>query len=74
MTDKQRDYIIYLEAKCIERHLTIRASDNDLLGSEWWKDYQNFTPKYTMEVIDKLKMALGMPIEKFNPKDRRKRR
>ena len=74
MTEKQRDYIIYLEAKCIERHLTIRASDKEMLGSEWWKDYQNITPKYTMEVIDKLKVALGMPIQEYHPKSRRKKR
>lgn len=73
MTDKQRNFIMYLDAKCREQNLNIRASDDDLLGVDWEKDYQNFTPKYTIEVIDKLKQALGMPIKKLEPK-RRKRR
>ena len=74
MTEKQRNYILYLEAQCREKNINIRASDEELLGSEWWKDYQNFTPKYAKEVIDKLKEALGLPIETFNPKKRRIRR
>ena len=73
MTKKQRNYIIYLESKCIEQGLDMRASDEDLLGEDWLKDYQNFIPKYVMEVIDKFKRALGMPIQEYNPK-RRKRK
>lgn len=74
MTDKQRNYILYLEHKCIEQGLTVRASDDDLLGQDWLIDYRSFTPKYTIEVIDKLKQALGMSIEKFEPRKSRKRK
>lgn len=72
MTEKQRNYIIYLDNLCEEQGLPIRASDNDLLGKGWLYEYQNYTPTYTMEVIDKLKMALGMPIE--SPRKTRKKR
>ena len=64
MTDKQRNLIIYLDALCKERSLKIRASDEDLLGKNWFQHYRNYTPEYTSEVVDKLKMALGMPITK----------
>ena len=64
MTDKQRNLIIYLDNLCQERGLKMRASDDDLLGKDWFKSYKNFTPDYTSEVVDKMKMALGMPINK----------
>ena len=64
MTDKQRNLILYLDTLCKERGLKIRASDDELLGKDWFKQYKNFTPEYTSEVVDKLKMALGMPITK----------
>ena len=70
MTDKQRNLLIYLDNLCKERGLKIRASDEDLLGKDWFKTYRNFTPEYTSEVVDKLKTALGMPITE---KKRRKR-
>lgn len=74
MTEKQRNYILYLDNKCMEQGLTIRASDDDLLGKGWFEEYRSFTPPYTNEVIEKLKMALNMPIEKFEPRKSRKRR
>lgn len=74
MTEKQRNFLIYLDIKCKEQNINIRADDDDLLGKDWLKDYQNFTPKYTLEVIDKLKMALGMPITTFSPRKSRKRK
>ena len=64
MTEKQRNLILYLNVLCAEKGLKIRATDDDLLGKEWLKTYRNFTPEYTNEVIDKLKMALDMPITK----------
>lgn len=64
MTDKQRSFIIFLNAMCAEKKLTIRAEDDDLLGKDWFVNYKNYTPEYTSEVIDKMKMALGMPITK----------
>lgn len=64
---------MFLDTKCREQNLNIRATDDELLGQEWWLDYKNFTPTYTNEVIDKLKMALGMPIEKYNPRKRYRR-
>ena len=63
MTDKQRSLIIYLDNLCKEKGLKVRASDDDLLGKDWFKSYRNFTPDYTSEVINKMKMALGMPIK-----------
>ena len=63
MTDKQRSLIIYLDNLCKEKGLKARASDDDLLGKDWFKSYRNFTPDYTSEVINKMKMALGMPIK-----------
>jgi len=62
MTDKQRNFILYLDTLCVEQGLNIRAKDDDLLGKDWFKYYQNYTFEYTNEVIDKLKKALGMPI------------
>jgi len=62
MTEKQRNLILYLDVLCAEQGLTTRASDDELLGKDWLKTYRNFTPEYTSEVIDKLKVALGMPI------------
>lgn len=64
MTDKQRNLIIYLDNLCKEKGLKIRASDETLLGKDWFKVYRNYTFDYTNEVIDKLKMALSMPITK----------
>lgn len=69
MTEKQRNFIIYLNSLCQEKGVDIRADDSELLGVNWWKDYKNFTPDYTSEVINKLKAALGMPIN-----ERKKRR
>ena len=62
MTDKQRSFIVYLNSLCEEKHLSIRATDDELLGDDWFQNYKNFTPEYTSEVIDKMKTALGMPI------------
>ena len=62
MTEKQRNLILYLDTLCVERGLNIRAKDEDLLGADWFKTYKNYTPDYTSEVINKMKMALGMPI------------
>ena len=71
MTDRQRNLIIYLDNLCKERNLPIRASDDDLLGKDWFKFYKNFTSQYTSEVVDKMKVALGMPI---NQKKKRAKR
>jgi len=71
MTDKQRNFILYLDTLCVERGLKIRAKDDDLLGKDWFKYYQNYTPEYTTEVIDKLKTALGMPITKGKARKRK---
>lgn len=71
MTEKQRNLILYLDTLCVERGLKIRAKDEDLLGKDWFKTYKNYTPEYTSEVINKLKVALGMPIS--NKKVRRKK-
>lgn len=70
MTDKQRSLIIYLDNLCKEKGLKIRASDDDLLGKDWFKSYRNFTPDYTSEVINKMKMALGMPIKEKKARKR----
>ena len=69
MTDKQRNLIIYLDNLCKERGIKLRASDEELLGYDWFKNYKNYTPEYTSEVVDKLKTALGMPI---TPRKKRK--
>lgn len=68
MTEKQRNLILYLDTLCVERGLTIRAKDDELLGKDWFKQYKNFTPEYTTEVIDKMKLALGMPISHKKPR------
>lgn len=68
MTDRQRNLIIYLDNLCKEKGLQLRASNYDLLGKDWFKQYKNFTPEYTTEVIDKLKLALGMPITHKKPR------
>ena len=73
MTDKQRNYIMYLDSKCRIMNKKVRATDEDLLGNDWLPIYQNITPEYANEVIDKLKQALGMPIEKYEPKRRSQR-
>ena len=70
MTDKQRSLIIYLDNLCKEKGLKVRASDDDLLGKDWFKSYRNFTPDYTSEVINKMKMALGMPIKEKKARKR----
>lgn len=70
MTDKQRSLIIYLDNLCKEKGLKVRASDDDLLGKDWFKAYRNFTPDYTSEVINKMKMALGMPIKEKKARKR----
>ncbi len=62
MTEKQRNLILYLDTLCVEKGLKIRASDDELLGKNWFKTYKNYTFEYTSEVIDKLKTALGMKI------------
>ena len=72
MTEKQRNFILYLDRKCQEQNLNIRADDDELLGKGWLYDYQNFTPTYTNEVIETLKRALGMPIE--SPRKSRKKK
>lgn len=64
MTEKQRNFILYLDKKCQEKNINIRSNDDDLLGSDWVKYYKNFTPDYTSDVIDRMKKALGMPITK----------
>ena len=64
MTEKQRNYILYLDTLCVEQGLNIRAKDDELLGKDWFKTYRNFTFEYTNEVIDKLKTALGIEITK----------
>lgn len=64
MTDKQRNLVLYLDTLCKEKGLKIRANNEDLLGNDWFKYYKNYTPEYTSEVVDKLKMALGMPVTK----------
>ena len=63
MTDRQRNLIIYLDNLCRERGVNMRADDDELLGKGWFKEYKNFTPDYTSEVINKMKTALGMPIK-----------
>jgi len=70
MTEKQRNFILYLDTLCVERGLKIRASDENLLGKDWFKQYKNYTPQYTSEVVDTLKTALGMEITK---KERKKK-
>ena len=62
MTEKQRNLIFYLDSLCKEKGLTIRASDDDLLGKDWFEFYGTYTPDYASEVINKLKKALDMPI------------
>ena len=64
MTDKQRNFILLLDHKCRERNLNLRADDEELLGKDWVKYYKNITSDYATEVIDKMKMALGMEITK----------
>ena len=70
MTDKQRNLVLYLDSLCKEKGLKIRASDEELLGKDWFKTYRNYTPEYTSEVVDKMKMALGMPIKEKKARKR----
>lgn len=65
MTDRQKNYVKYLDDKCKKRNLPVRASNEDLLGKNWEECYQNFTPEYTGDVINTLKKVLGMRIETF---------
>lgn len=62
MTESQMKYIKYLDSECTRKNLAIRSTDEDLLGKGWEEIYKNFTPTYTGEVINKLKIALGIPI------------
>ena len=62
MTDSQKKYIQYLDSECVRKNLTIRASDDDLLGKDWEEGYKNFTLDYAGEVINQLKTALGLSI------------
>ena len=62
MTESQKKYIQYLDSECKRRGLAIRSTDEDLLGKGWEETYKNFTLTYTGEVINKMKMALGLPI------------
>ena len=71
MTEKQRNYIKFLDFKCKEKGLTIQSHQEDLLGEGWELTFKNITPKYAQEVINKLMTALGMPIA---PKPKRKRK
>lgn len=64
MTDKQRNLLLYLNHKCREQGINMRADDDDLLGKDWYENYKNITFDYTIEVIDKMKTALGMEITK----------
>ena len=64
MTDKQKGLIIYLDSLCKERGLSIRATNEDMLGNGWWLVHKNITFEYTNEVINRLKTALGMEITK----------
>lgn len=62
MTDNQKKYIEYLDNECARRGLSMRSTDEDMLGADWKEYYKNFTLKYTGEVINKMKLALGIPI------------
>ena len=62
MSENQKKLILYLEYLCKQSQLSIRASDDELLGKGWQEHYQNFTPEYTNFVIATLKQALGLPI------------
>ena len=57
MTPNQKKYIEYLDSECARKNLTIRSTDEDLLGAGWQDYYKNFTPEYTGDVITKMKMA-----------------
>ena len=62
MTLSQKKYIEYLDSCCARKGLTMRSTDEDLLGAGWQDCYKNVTPEYTGEVITKMKVALGIPI------------
>ena len=62
MTDKQKEYIISLDDRCKRQGLSVRATNDDMLGADWLNHYKNFTPEYTGEVIDKLRFALNLPV------------
>lgn len=62
MTESQKKYIEYLDSECKRRGIQMRSSDEDLLGEGWQECYKNVTLKYTGEVINKMKVALGLPI------------
>lgn len=71
MTEKQRNLVLFLDIKCKEQGIKTRASDEELLGADWFAHWKNFTPQYAGEVINKLKTALGMPIT--TKKERKKK-
>lgn len=74
MTEKQRNYIMFLEMKCRENGIAVDTRSEEYFDDkEWVRYYQSYTPDYAKEIIDKLKAKLGMPIETFNPKKRRRR-
>ena len=62
MTESQKKYIEYLDSECKRRGISMRSTDEDLLGEGWQECYKNVTLKYTGEVINKMKVALGLPI------------
>jgi len=65
MTESQKKYIEYLDSECKRKNLTMRSTDEDLLGEGWQECYKNVTLEYTSEVITKMKIALGIPIITF---------
>lgn len=72
MTEKQRNFIKYLDYQCVISGVKRSSHDEDMLGEDWELYFKNFTPSYTDEVINKLKEALGMPITE-KPKRKRKK-
>jgi len=62
MTESQKKYIEYLDSECKRKGIPMKSTDEDMLGADWKEYYKNFTPQYTGEVINKMKMALGIPI------------
>ena len=65
MTDKQMNYILYLDDLCVRQGIKMNSCDEDLLGKDWFSSYKNITLDYTNEVINKMKKALGLPISEF---------
>ena len=73
MTEKQRNLIIYLDSLCREKGIERRATDDDLLGEEWWINYTNVVPDYASMVINELKTKLGMPINEYKKGGRKRK-